>query len=990
MAHRLGNFFVAAFEFFKAIFIGAAGKGAAYTFAVNAARVGVLALTARLTQPKIGFTEQAAVKGLTVRDTIAPQVFGYGEDMLSGPLLFANTTGTNNKDLYYLVGMVGHECDSATGYRVDSTDIPLSDLSGSEDGTVDQGKFAGVMEIEFLHGEAAQAVSTLLSGAFSSLWTASHTLRGWTCAVWKMTIDESNEDAFESGVPSSLRAKIKLKKVYDPRLDTSPGNDPTNAAYIAWSDNPALALADWWMDEKFGLDEEADRIDWDKVVTAADICDELVTIPPSGSPATTQKRYTINATFDSTQTRGQVRDQIVGAMLGRTVFSQGKWMMWAGAAITPDVTLDEHNLRGDIQLQASAGSKERNNQVRGKFVDAGRDYTPANYPPVKSTTFLTDDNNEEKWLEYDVTTANDSYEAQRNAIIMLKRGRRFRQLLFQGNWSCFRVQPGSVVNLDCAELGFSGDKYFCTEWRFGENGIDLVLVQENDSDWDDPAIGDYTVRGVTGVLQFADIGVPPTTSFTATARPGAVELNWTNPPRSTFDVVEVWESATDQWSAASKIAEGRFDSLTVPYNTLDARWYWTRVRRGDSTSDRTPDNDTSTITATPINPRPGLPGATKILDYDDLQTNASGGDGRYALLETSDNASGTNDWSIITSAGGIDYIWIDEVDKDAVDQSAYLATLVVGDIASLLISDGKWVVFRITSIETPPGGRVKFGVTYINHDEVDGTGNLNGGAGNDVEWRFSRGEDGDDGDPGDPGIPGHVQTLDYDDADSSGGATSDGSYAFLESATETDGTVQWADIVDGSSITHFVVNDTDENANDKSAVWGAKQVGDLIIWYDDDYRPGRWVAFIITAVDGSPPSGRYQFTVDYVSHFDGVTNGTDNIPTAAGNSVQLRLTGSDGAGSSLTIGDLTNQTLADTETSPNNAEGDIRIHSDGTVDTSSNGGSSWTNRFTWRGNGASGDYEVRITVPHDFERPDRRSEGHLAGMLDNQAVGLDQ
>ena len=603
----MGTFWVQVGQFIYAIFFGAAsGSSAAYVFAVNAARIGALALTAKLTQPKLDFTEQARVKGLTVRDTIGPQTFGYGEDMLSGPLLFANTGGTDNKDLYYCIALVGHECDSAQAYRVDSEDIPLSEVSGAFDGSVISGQFNNVMEIEFQHGEAGQAVSTLLSGAFGSLWTSAHTLEGWCTVVFKMTIDEVNEEAYKVGVPAALRVKIRLKKIYDPRLDDTNGGSGAHRladdTTWTWSENPALALADFYRDSKFGMDEEDDRIDWPKVITAADVCDELPVIPPAASPSNTQKRYTINATFDSTQTRGAVRNQILAAMIGRSVFSQGVWMMWAGEAVTADVTLDETNLRGAVQLQASSGSKVRHNRVRGKFTDKTRDYVPSSYPEVRSSTYLAADNNEAKALVVDYTTVNNTFEAQRNAIVMLNKSRNFKQMLWEGNYSCFRIQPGATVDIDVAELGFAGEKFFVTEWHFGPDGVDLVLVEEDDTVWNDPAVVDYTTRNPSGVLTFADIGVPAPTSASVLSLLDAVEISWTNPPAGTFTHVEIHASDDNVRGNAVVIGESRTGSFRETLiNNFRTRFYWLQaVNVHGQRSDFLPDLTTTTLTNDPL------------------------------------------------------------------------------------------------------------------------------------------------------------------------------------------------------------------------------------------------------------------------------------------------------------------------------------------------------------------------------------------------------
>ncbi len=769
-------------EFIAAIFIGTASTQAAYVFAVNVARLAVLALIAKVTAPKLDFSQKATEKLLTLTDPIAAQTFIYGEDMISGPLIFANTAGLSDKDLYKVVALLGHECDSVISYRIDSTDIPLSDLSGAFDGTVDTGVYAGVAEVEFKFGTSTQSLFTLLSiSDFSALFNAVHTGRGWTMMTWKFSIVEGLEDAFNAGVPRNLRAVIRGKKVFDPRkyalnadpgfanslLDTDSGRktwwgdnaqtavldpgfviptagilklDNTDAdtedvfserisvdtskrytvrvdvkqlagdrvnilavafydsggslitpgaetgwanlganyfeffasavftgafveedldfgsggtaqipagavtmAMVAelsgagttattlnlrdyaihedvtanrhdldddttweWSDNPAVCLADFIRWDKFGMKEVDERIDWPLTIDAAQICDELVAIPT----AATQKRYTLNAVFSSIESRGDVRDQILGSMMGRMVFSQGLWRIWAGAAIVPDVTLTEANLGGAIQLQASAGAKERYNRVRGKFVDPSRDYTANSYPEQRSATFVTDDGGEVRPQIADMLHTNNTFEAQRKAIIFLKQSRNQRLVVFQGNYSCFRIQPGTTVLLDTAEYGFAGEKFFVTEWAFTEDGVQLTMLQEVDSVWADPIEADYTVRSETGALVFGETGVPAPTSPTAVPTVGGVLVCWTDPPASLFDHVEVHMAFENVRASATIVAsapsgdECAYD-LTADVNRL--RYYWLRaVDSRGRVSDFEPDLTTTTVTSYSGIAQPGV------------------------------------------------------------------------------------------------------------------------------------------------------------------------------------------------------------------------------------------------------------------------------------------------------------------------------------------------------------------------------------------------
>jgi hypothetical protein len=65
-------------------------------------------------------------------------------------------------------------------------------------------------------------------------------------------------------------------RVYDPRLDTSPGAHPSDKQYYVESRNPALIAADLAPHEAFADEVVAF---WKEVAKAAEYCDEVVPEP---------------------------------------------------------------------------------------------------------------------------------------------------------------------------------------------------------------------------------------------------------------------------------------------------------------------------------------------------------------------------------------------------------------------------------------------------------------------------------------------------------------------------------------------------------------------------------------------------------------------------------------------------------------------------------------------------------------------------------------
>lgn len=494
--------------FVGAVFFGTAATASlGYVIAVNVARLAILSLVSKKLTPKIDLSQISQDKMLTIKSAIQPQAFVYGQDMLSGPLIYAQIIGGSRDTLSRVVALTGREIESFEAYRFDDDDLAVPGTVPAAGGTVLNGRFADVVDVDFKLGTATQTVIAALNTADPTLWTSAHTGRGWSLLYTEMRV-VGNNDTFDEGIPQNLRALVKGHKVYDPRKDSTQTTIPGSGAHRVndettweWSNNPALCLADWLMWSQVGLTEDPARIDWDLVAAAADICEEQVQVPPVGAPVN-QNRYTCNFTFYANQDRGQVKKILEDAMLGWSVFSQGKWRMWAGAAQTASIDLDEANLAGGIFEDVSTSFKDRYNRVRGKFVDPSRNYVASEYPEQRVASYVTQDANQVKYQTFDQNACNNSYEAQRNAIHVLRQSRQQIVCKFEGNWSCLQVQAGTVVTVTNAELGWTSKKFLCTAWSLNKDatGVDLTLVEENDSVWTDPDVTDYTVRDPTGDL----------------------------------------------------------------------------------------------------------------------------------------------------------------------------------------------------------------------------------------------------------------------------------------------------------------------------------------------------------------------------------------------------------------------------------------------------------------------------------------------------------
>lgn len=289
------------------------------------------------------------------------------------------------------------------------------------------------------------------AGLADGAWSVNHRLQGIAYLYVRF---QYNADAFPNGVPA-VSAKIRGKKVFDPRTSTT-----------AWSDNPALCVRDY-LTSDYGLSQPSDRIDNTLVNAAANICDQTV----EG-----EKRYTCNGSFTTGLEPSDIVTNLLTSMGGLLWYGQGKWRMKASAWTTPTVTFDEDDLRSGISLSTRHSRRDNFNTVKGTFAGEETDWQSTDYPEVSDPAFLTADNNLVNTLDFPLPFTSSSLTAQRIARIALNRNR--EQLTFTAAFGmrAFQVQVGDFVYINNTRFGWTNKAFEIVEWNFGlTDGLDIQV-----------------------------------------------------------------------------------------------------------------------------------------------------------------------------------------------------------------------------------------------------------------------------------------------------------------------------------------------------------------------------------------------------------------------------------------------------------------------------------------------------------------------------------
>ena len=299
----------------------------------NALLVAVAALTldAALRKPKnpnFG-TDTDMRRESVIRSAIEPRNICYGEILVGGVLTYNNVTGDENADMWVVVSHAGHEAEDITDLYLYDDYIGASNISwgtGVTGGDFHIGGTSYLKPIKQLGGANQPAVSDLVS-AFTDFTTA-HRGRGVAYTATKLTLDLESEDAFEAGTPSAIKALGQWKNdIYDPRLDSSPGNDPTDSSNQAYTTNPILIAANYLTDAKLGMGFPLARIDWVSVAAGADYCDVLV---PTSTAGAFEKRFTANGMLTTAEQHKDNLTDILTSCNGRFGYRGGKVFLAPG------------------------------------------------------------------------------------------------------------------------------------------------------------------------------------------------------------------------------------------------------------------------------------------------------------------------------------------------------------------------------------------------------------------------------------------------------------------------------------------------------------------------------------------------------------------------------------------------------------------------------------------------------------------------------------
>ncbi len=411
-------------------------------FMVTTLQFTALSAVSRALSPKPNFDAMTGVN-FNVREPAASRKIIYGQSRIGGAVVYLASTGDSNEYLHLVIAVAGHEIES---YE----EIYFNDEKVWDSGSY-QSDWADFARLKLYKGDQTTADSDLVSEV--TQWTTDHKLLDTAYIYARIKYDA---EKFTQGVPN-ISCIVKGKKVYDPRTTTT-----------AYSNNAALCLYDYMRDAKYGLGESASAFDQSAITTAANLCDENVSLDGGG----TQKRYTCDGVLDSaTSLKGNIENILTG-MVGTLQYANGLFHINAYGYSTPVSTVvDESMIVSSMQITTKTSRRNLYNAVKGRFVSEEENYTVADYPAQISTAYATADG-ETVHLDVTLPTTTNNIRAQRLARLTMLKSRLQMSIKMQLNLEGMKFKVGDNIKVTNSRLGI-------TEQVFEINSFQLLPSADN-------------------------------------------------------------------------------------------------------------------------------------------------------------------------------------------------------------------------------------------------------------------------------------------------------------------------------------------------------------------------------------------------------------------------------------------------------------------------------------------------------------------------------
>jgi hypothetical protein len=464
-----------------------------------------LSAVSKALAPKPSFGAGMQGSTVMVREATPSRKVVYGRSRVGGAISYLDGTGTDNEYLHLSLLVSSRKVD---GYE----SMYFNDEKVWENGSFlsDWGDFVTLATYD-----GTQTVADADLVAVSPKWTSTSVNTGIAYAY--VSLKQSNEK-FPRGLPN-ISFVVRGKPVYDPQKDSTNEyydnslgvgthrlNDETT---WEWSQNPALIIADYIADQKYGLRDDYSSLNAASLDETQSICDSQVEV----TGGSTHNRYSMNGVVDTANTPRDNIEAMLSTINGRLVPSGGQYFLSAASFQTPTVTIDESVLVGQISVQTKSSVRNLFNAVKGVYFSSEENYIATDYPSVISSSYALQDG-DPLYLELSLPYTTDNVRAQRLAKMALLESRQQVSIILPMNMSGLMLKAGDTFKHTNERFGWTEKVFQVLDYDFSVSKDGALSVNVNALETDS-TIYDWTTADQTNYTPAVALGLPvPTGSVT--------------------------------------------------------------------------------------------------------------------------------------------------------------------------------------------------------------------------------------------------------------------------------------------------------------------------------------------------------------------------------------------------------------------------------------------------------------------------------------------
>lgn len=420
-------------------------------------------------------------------DPQAHRKFVIGETAMNTDIRYYEPSGTDQEYFDYIVAVGAHEVESIDQIYFDD------ELAWTTAGV--QGRYVGYLTVSTRTvGTSANTIS--INGG--SIWGSSCRLTGCAYVYFRVKRTGNSKKAespLVNGLPNRVTIKGKGAKLYDPRRDSTVtggsgserANDQTTWGGGASTnrDNPALQLLWFLLGYKIpnsagklsvGCGVPSARIDLASFITAANICDEAITLATGG----TQPRYRTAGVGSDADNRMDIIQLFLTCMNGTLRDSNGRLSLQVmkNDLATPVLEFDDNDILDDFTWNQTNGLDKAINAVHGKYTDPSANslYQPVEYPTISIASM----DGIERLQTLDLPWVEEGRRAQRIAKQVLQRAQYRGTFSATFNMKALGCEVGDIVYISFEPLGWASKAFRVISQGINNTGqVPMTLIEEN-------------------------------------------------------------------------------------------------------------------------------------------------------------------------------------------------------------------------------------------------------------------------------------------------------------------------------------------------------------------------------------------------------------------------------------------------------------------------------------------------------------------------------